>query len=64
MRSNSRLARHLSTRTQEDVKRIFGHDPLKAYMALTQAQRVLGADEELALKAAGEIYAEKGFELR
>lgn len=31
-------------------------------MALAPAHRVLGADEELVLKAASEIYAEKGFE--
>jgi hypothetical protein len=55
-------ARHLTTLTQEDVKGIFGHDLLKAYMALAPAQRVLGADEERILKAASQIYAEKGFE--
>lgn len=55
-------ARHLATCTQDEVKRLFGHDLATAYAALTPANRILDADEERLLQAASDIYAEKGFE--
>lgn len=55
-------ARHLTSRTQNQVKRLFGHDLTRAYAALTSRDRILEADEEWLLERASTIYAGKGFE--
>ena len=55
-------ARHLNVMTQEQVKKAFGHDLLRAYEKLPSTQQQLDSAEVLLLRQASEIYAGKGFE--
>jgi hypothetical protein len=55
-------SKHLQAKRQTEVKTEFGHDLIKAYVALAQGEKVLTDDEIAVLKRANEIYASKGFE--
>ncbi|MGA7845026.1 MAG: hypothetical protein WCB17_10795, partial [Dehalococcoidales bacterium] len=55
-------ARQLKAVTQNQVKDNYGHDLVKAYGALTPAEKVLVQNEEKTLKIASDIYKRKGFE--
>ena len=55
-------SRHLLTRRQREVKRVYGHDLTKAYAGLPQPEQTLTSDELVVLERASDIYASKGFE--
>lgn len=55
-------SRHLTTLTQDQVKRRFGHDLSRAYDALGAGDKTLDAGEKAVLDAASGVYAGKGFE--
>jgi len=58
-------ARHLRTKTQEEVRKRFGHELGKSYAALPPTEQILSPDELALLESAGTIYADKktaGFE--
>jgi hypothetical protein len=55
-------AKHLKHMTQEEVKRKFMHDLIKAYNALNTKELILSVDEVKLLKKANGIYSRKGFE--
>lgn len=53
---------HLKRTPQDEVKRKFGHDLLKAYRALSKTEMRLNETELNVLTKANEIYSGKGFE--
>jgi len=55
-------SRHLKSISREKVKKEFKHNLIKAYDALDEEQKVLNNAEYSILKAANEIYCDKGFE--
>jgi hypothetical protein len=48
--------------TQEEVKKAFGHDLVRAYDALPSPQKKLDSGDLLLLRQASEIYSGKDFE--
>ena len=55
-------ARHLRVMTQEQVKKAFRHDLIRAYDALPSPQKQLDSADVLLLRQANDFYSGKGFE--
>jgi hypothetical protein len=55
-------ATHLSSLTQKQVRKRFGHDLVKAYDALEPVYQILSSAEAGVLRQAIDIYDPKGFE--
>ena len=55
-------AKHLETKSQNDVKDLYRHDLIKSYEALDPEQRVLSSEEFDLLRAVNGIYCSKAFE--
>ena len=55
-------AKHLETKTQREIKRLYSHDLIKSYFDLDPAQQSLSTAELDVLAAANKIYVAKEFE--
>ena len=53
---------HLETKTQCEVKDLYGHNLVKSYSDLPAERRTLSPEEFALLKQASEIYSNKDFE--
>jgi hypothetical protein len=58
----SMKSKHLNHMTQEQVKKKFGHNLVKAYNKLASTYKVLNSSEMRTLTIASNIYSQKGFE--
>jgi len=55
-------ARHLETKSRDEIKNEYGHDLRKAYDELKDSEKILDDEEYSVLCEASDIYNQKGFE--
>ena len=55
-------ARHLETKSRDEIKNEYGHDLRKAYDELKDSEKILDKEEYSVLCKASDIYNNKGFE--